>query len=425
MVMPLLPFLALKLDASAFEIGLMSASYCAAQTVGTILLGSLSDSIGRRRVLIITLFFCSASLFGCGISVTIWQLICFRALHGFFASTVSTCEAIIADNSLPEERAGAMATMMSAFGVGLVFGPSAGGLLAPLGFPVVCFLASGVTFFNVLWAAWQLPEVSSVSVAGSDEKGEIVAGGAFSSISVTLSLMRTQPRLTALFVVTFVMTSSFGTFVGISPLFLHDVYGVQATQMALMFTSAGAVMVFAQGFLTTVVVKQLGEQLSILVGAVVRMICITAPAIIIYPWMPWVTFIPLVGAGSLIDPCMASMAANLASEDSRGAVLGVYQALRSLGEAVGPLMGGALYKSSLYYPLWLALAWSAVGCCLVPTLGGVRNPESGKGSKAEPLLSANESPLPGDFHHTDVFALPVSPPTSPTNCKSRETGTAV
>lgn len=77
----------------------------------------------------------SVFLLACGLAGSIRQLLLFRAAHGFFAGTVSICQAIVADVAPAEERVGKMALIMAAYGVGVVLGPGLAGLIAPFGVP--------------------------------------------------------------------------------------------------------------------------------------------------------------------------------------------------------------------------------------------------------------------------------------------------
>ena len=87
MIMPLLPFLALQMDASPFEIGCMQSFSSLAQIFGSLILGYLSDLTGRRSILLVCLLCSSASLIALGFAPDIVQLIAFRAISGFFAGT--------------------------------------------------------------------------------------------------------------------------------------------------------------------------------------------------------------------------------------------------------------------------------------------------------------------------------------------------
>lgn len=395
MVLPLLPFLALSLNASAFEVGLMQASYCFTQTIGTIFLGALSDRVGRRRVLVVTLLFCSFSLLAFGLSSAMWQLILFRALHGFFASTVSVCEAIIADAMEPAQRASAMATVMSAFGLGVVLGPGTGGLLVQFGFEVVCFVAAGLTFFNGVWAWLQLE-------AKQEGEGTLAEGGAFASMGQAFEIAKTNRDLVIVYVMTFAQTMAFGAFMGLGPLYLHDIYGIGGTGMGAIFATGGLILVVCQGPMTRLAVTHLGELESILTGSVVRIACLLAFALIVAPVMPWIVFLGLVAAGSLIDPCMASVVATMATDENRGALLGVYQALRSLGECLGPLWAGAWYEQSHRGPFFGCAVSAAIGGLFVSLL---RIREKGQ----ETLLP--REPAAEEVITNASLSLPFGPPT--------------
>src|SRR5574338_1613145 len=54
LILPLLPYYAKTFSASDTQIGLLTASYAAAQFIGAPILGRLSDRYGRRPILLIS-----------------------------------------------------------------------------------------------------------------------------------------------------------------------------------------------------------------------------------------------------------------------------------------------------------------------------------------------------------------------------------
>lgn len=160
MVLPLLPFIARSMNGSSLAVGLLQSLYSLMQVFGTLALGMLADTWGKRRILLLSLFSSSVFLLACGLAVSLPQLLLFRAGHGFFAGTVSICQAIVADVTPPEDRVGKMALIMAAYGVGVVLGPGLAGLIAPWGVFPVCAMASACTFSNFCIGIVQIPEIA-------------------------------------------------------------------------------------------------------------------------------------------------------------------------------------------------------------------------------------------------------------------------
>ena len=123
-IIPLLPFFAEHFDASPFEVGLVMASYSAAQLVAAPAWGRISDRIGRRPVLLATLFGMVAGYVALASIETLAGLFAVRILTGFMAGNISTAFAYVADVTAPEARARGMGIIGAAFGLGFIAGPA-------------------------------------------------------------------------------------------------------------------------------------------------------------------------------------------------------------------------------------------------------------------------------------------------------------
>ena len=104
-ILPALPYYAEAFGATGVWIGAILAAYSAAQLVGASLLGRLSDRVGRRPILLMSLAGSAASLLLCGLAGSLWLLLAARALAGLFGGSIAAAQAYIADVTAPE-RAG-------------------------------------------------------------------------------------------------------------------------------------------------------------------------------------------------------------------------------------------------------------------------------------------------------------------------------
>src|SRR6266853_6049504 len=130
LVIPLLPFYAVRFGASPQQVTLLMAVYSLMQLFTAPLWGRLSDRVGRRPVLIVSM---AASVFAylwIGSATALWMLFTARALAGACAGNIAAAQAYIADVTKPEERAKGMGMIGAAFGIGFIIGPALGGFLA-------------------------------------------------------------------------------------------------------------------------------------------------------------------------------------------------------------------------------------------------------------------------------------------------------
>ncbi len=130
LVIPLLPFYAVRFAASPQQVTLLVATYSLLQLVTAPFLGRLSDRIGRRPVLGFSMAVSAVAYLWLGHADALWMLFAARALAGACAGNIAAAQAYIADVTTPENRAKGMGLIGAAFGLGFIIGPALGGFLA-------------------------------------------------------------------------------------------------------------------------------------------------------------------------------------------------------------------------------------------------------------------------------------------------------
>ena len=158
LVIPLLPFFGKALDAPAWQIAILFSAYSFGQFLGEPFWGRTSDRIGRRPVLMITITGGALAYVALAFAPTIWLAFAARFVGGFLSGNISTLQGALADITRPEDRAGKMGLMGSAFSLGFMIGPAIGGLLArpdlgALGFQIPLFAAAGFGLASALAVA--------------------------------------------------------------------------------------------------------------------------------------------------------------------------------------------------------------------------------------------------------------------------------
>ena len=149
LVVPLLPFFAQSLKAEAWQITLMFSAYSLGQFFAEPFWGRLSDRIGRKPVLLITLIANALGYLMLAFVPNIWLAIAVRLFTGLGAGNISTVQGYVADVTPPEQRAGRMGLIGAAFGLGFIVGPGLGGLLTQpqlghIGYQLPIFLAAAL-----------------------------------------------------------------------------------------------------------------------------------------------------------------------------------------------------------------------------------------------------------------------------------------
>ena len=138
--------------------GVLAATYAVTQFVFAPLLGALSDRVGRRPVILISLFGLGIDYLIMGFAPTIGWLFAGRLIAGVMGANATTANAYIADVSKPENRARNFGLIGVAFGLGFIFGPAIGGLLGSIDLRLPFFASAGLALLNWLYGFFVLPE---------------------------------------------------------------------------------------------------------------------------------------------------------------------------------------------------------------------------------------------------------------------------
>ena len=129
-VVPILPRYAERFGASGLTVGFLFASFSLAQFVMAPVLGRLSDRIGRKPVIVISLLGTAVGSFVTGAAGALWVLFLGRVIDGGSGASLAVAQAAVADIAPPPDRPRLMGMLGAAFGIGFVVGPAFGGLAA-------------------------------------------------------------------------------------------------------------------------------------------------------------------------------------------------------------------------------------------------------------------------------------------------------
>ncbi|KAF2230681.1 MFS general substrate transporter [Viridothelium virens] len=113
-----------------FYSGLIESMFSFTQMLVMVFWGKAADKFGRKPVLCYSLFGVTIATAIFGLSQTIWQMILFRCIAGFFAGTVVTVRTMITENSTAKTQARAFSFFSFSGNLGIFFGPLIGGGLA-------------------------------------------------------------------------------------------------------------------------------------------------------------------------------------------------------------------------------------------------------------------------------------------------------
>ena len=357
LILPLLPFYADTYGATPFVVGLLAASYAAAQLVGAPVLGRLSDRYGRRPVLLISI---AGTVFGfllLGLAdplgralagnssvattnaVILAILFVSRILDGVTGGNISVAQAYITDITDEENRARGLGLIGAAFGLGFIIGPAVGGALSAGGrFAVPAFVAAGLATLNWFAVLFWLPESLTDEIKAQLAKQ---ASRAILSIHELLHALR-RPLFGPLLNVRFFYGLAFATFTGVFALYAQYHLGLDSTGTGYVLTYVGLLSVLVQGVAIGRLAKRYPENRLIFSATIVLVFTLLAWAFAPSVLLLLVVLAPLAFASGVLNTVINSSITKSVYPEEVGGALGVSSSVESLTRVIGPVAGGFL-----------------------------------------------------------------------------------
>ncbi|MBX7081809.1 MAG: MFS transporter [Nannocystaceae bacterium] len=338
-VIPVLPYYASAFGASPAVVALLATSFSLAQFVMSPVLGRISDQIGRRPVMLISIAGSCGSMLVLGFANTLWMVFAARVVSGVCNANVSTANAYIADRVAPEQRARYMGMVGSAIGLGFVFGPAVGGLLSSHAMPELPFLcAAGLAAVNWLMAWRLLPESRKPTAASAARVG-------LSPLSALGRLARVRGTpLGPLTLVSFGFYIAFSAMESTFALLTEARLSWDARHTGYLFSLVGACIAFSQAVLLGRAVRRYGEKGTLVLGMCVLTTGLVALALGTTAIVIVVGSAALALGNGLVTPSVSAIVSRLSTADDQGLNQGLVQSAAALARIVGPVGGGLLFE---------------------------------------------------------------------------------
>lgn len=337
-VIPLLPFFGHAFHASAWEITLLFSAFSFGQFLGEPFWGRLSDRIGRRPVLMVTIAGGALSYIALAFSPSIAVAWAARFAGGFLSGNISTLQGALADMTPPQERAGKMGLMGSAFSLGFMAGPALGGLLArpslgPVGFHLPLFAAAG---FGLASALAVFLFVREIRLPG--------AGGPRPSRMAAVREAFVHPVVSRVLIISFVVVSGFAGIEATYGLWTEQRFGWGPRQIGLAFMVIGVLGAVSQGMISGRLVRRYGEVRVLTAGLVFMWIGMLLQGGAINWQMAMVGFAFVCFGQSVCFPNLSALISQAAPPDRQGEMLGINMSSNALARIGGPLYAGQLFS---------------------------------------------------------------------------------
>ena len=366
-VLPLLPFYAESLDASAKMIGWIIASFSIAQLISAPLWGRVSDRYGRRPALLIGLSASAVAYVVFGLANTVAWLFLSRIIQGAGGGTTGVAQAYVADSIPAAGRARALGWLSAATSLGVMIGPVIGSLAAHWGRAAPGFVAAGLCVANVAFAWRYLPE--SRRAAAHTQPRKPIWHAAW---QVVRRPGTTVARLVWIYAVGML---AFTCLTSVLPLFLGAEYGVTERTIGYFFLYVGALSLIMRSIFLGPIVDRIGEAWAMRAGGA----CLVV-GLLLYPAVStlWglALIIPFVPIGTaLLFPSTTALMSRAAEKEELGTVMGSAQTFAGIARVVAPILATLAFQDYGHnWPFYMAAATVALVSILAFRLGPVAEP---------------------------------------------------
>jgi len=331
--------------------GVILAAYAAMQFLFAPILGLLSDRIGRRPVLIVSLAGAAIDYLIMAFTPALWVLVVGRIIAGITSANMSVAGAYIADVTTEKDRARSFSWMSAAFGVGFIVGPILGGLLSSYFFLRAPFLAAAVLNALNLILVFTVVKESRVP---SREKVQFSTLNPFAPLKWAFSFSALVPLL-LMFLIFAINGDIPGT---IAVLYGQANFHFDSVAIGLWLAMFGLCHALAQALITGPFSKWLGDRGTLVFGVVADVLAFLGFGFATQGWMAF-ALSPLSALGGVGLPALQSLMSKQVSEARQGELQGVLASAQSLTSIAGPLIGTTVFFWTQPYfvgAIWLVAA---------------------------------------------------------------------
>ena len=345
--------------------GILGSLYSLLQFIFAPIWGSLSDTHGRKRILLITIAGLALSYLIWGLSGNFWMLVIARLVGGVMGGNLSVATAVVADITPKEKRTSGMAIVGIAFGLGFIMGPAIGGFLGQFNllesypfletfginpFSITAFFSLLLSLINLAWVYFKFEETLPLETRKKTQPEPFKLFSLFRHKNEQIKSLNTTYLIymTAFSGMEFTLT-----FLAV------DRFLFSTVQNGIMFVYIGLLLVITQGLLVRRFNPVLGEyKLSTfgLTAGVIAFILLSQSTNLLLFFIALAFMALSIG---LTSPSMSALVSLSANEQEQGEILGLFRSAGSFARMVGPLLA-----SSMYFLLGETVAY-LIGAALV------------------------------------------------------------
>lgn len=354
LIIPVLPRLIVDLSGgdtarAARVFGLFGTVWALMQFVFSPIIGSLSDKLGRRPVILLSCLGLGLDYIVMALAPTLTWLFVGRVISGITAATIATAGAYIADVSPPEKRAANFGLIGAAWGAGFIIGPALGGLLGQVSPRLPFWAGATLALIGVAYGFFVLPESlpREKRAAFSWKKANPVGA---------LTLLRSHHELLGLASVNAIFLLAHHVLPSVWVLYTAYRYGWNTGMTGFALAAVGLGSILVQLFVVKRAVAALGERITLLIG-----LSFGAAGYTIWGLAPDARFfwigLPIFSLMGLVGPSVQALMTARVRPHEQGQLQGANSSIMGLTGLVGP----GLFTLTFAYFIGAGTRWHVPG----------------------------------------------------------------
>jgi len=376
MIIPLLPFYATKMGASATIVGVLIAAFSIAQLASAPVWGRFSDRYGRRPALLAGLLVSAVAYVFFAYASTLWLLLLSRIIQGFGGGTIGVVQAYVADASDPNDRAKSLGWLSAATSLGAVVGPAIGSVLIRWGHHAPGIASAVFCVLVSVFAAIYLRE-SKDDTPVTSEHELVPQTGAGAIWSVIARPKEPAQRLIWIYAI------GIGAFYGTAPtlpLILANRLPITEANVGFFVMYLGGMGVIVRAGILGRMIEWLGEVRLTRLGLVLLALGLALVAAV-HSYLTLIVALTLMPLGTaFVFPCVTAMLSRVVPKRHRGLYMGVQHTFGGISRVVFPLAAGVAMDN-----LGLGFPFVVAGVLVLSTLLLTTSMEDYAATRASPV----------------------------------------
>lgn len=334
-VIPILPFYVESYSNSPLLITSLVAIFSLCSFISAPIIGAWSDRVGRKPMLIMSIFSTALGWFVFALANSIPLLFLGRIIDGLAAGNFPIAQSYLSDIAKTDkERTANLGIIGAVFGVGFIIGPFLGGMLSQLGHTVPFYFVGILALFNAILGIFMLPEThlnrSNHHISFNPMRPILKAA--------------VDRKLRINYAAWFMFGIAISSYQAVFALYLKDVFRFNEFSGGLMFAASGILIALNQGVaMKHVWLRWFREptlELWTLLFAGFGLIFMQIPQFLVFS----VGFIIATFAHSILRVVMTSQVVGMSDQTRRGEVLGILSSVMSVSMTLAPIAAGSLYQ---------------------------------------------------------------------------------